>query len=65
MNFNADKTKLVVTGSVIDMNYYKDTKPWILNSERISVVENNDHLGLIVSGKSEEQKNVDANILQC
>ena len=65
VTFNADKTKLVVTGSVIDMNYYKDTKPWTLNNENISVVENNDHLGLIVSGKSEEQKNVDANVLQC
>ena len=31
----------------------------------ISVTENNDHLGLIVSGLDEEQKNVDSNINQC
>ena len=65
VNFNADKTKLVVTGSEIDMNYYKETKPWTLNHEQISVEEDNDHLGLIVSGRSEEQKNIDANILKC
>ena len=65
VNFNADKTKLVVTGSEIDMNFYKETKPWTLNHEKISVVEDNDHLGLIVSGRCEEQKNVDANILKC
>ena len=40
-------------------------KKWTLNHEKISVVEDNDHLGLIVSGRCEEQKNVDANILKC
>ena len=63
--YNGEKTKLVVTGSPIDMKYYEDTTPWTLNGERIKVVENNDHLGLIVSGRSEEQKNIDQNIQHC
>ena len=63
--YNGDKTKLVVTGSPIDRRYYEDTTPWTLNGERIKVVENNDHLGLIVSGQHEEQKNIDQNIQNC
>ena len=65
LKFNADKTKIVVTGSKVDMEFYKETTPWLLNDETISVVDNNDHLGLVVSGLDEEQKNVDQNILQC
>ena len=63
--FNAEKTKIVVTGSKIDMDFYKDTCPWTLNGERIPVVTNNEHLGLVVSGLDEEQKNVDRNISKC
>ena len=63
--FNADKTKIVVTGSRHDMDYYKDVGPWSLNGERIAVGTNNEHLGLIVSGLDEEQKNVDQNLTQC
>ena len=39
------------------MDFYKDTKPWTLNNERVSVVDENDYLGLLVSRKDEEQKN--------
>ena len=56
---------IVITGSKIDMQFYKDTKPWTLNGERVSVVDNNEHLGLVVSGHDEEQKNVDEKIQQC
>ena len=42
------------------MDYYGDTMPWSLNGERIAVVQNNEHLGLVVSGLHEEQKNVDS-----
>ena len=63
--FNADKTKLVVTGSQIDMNYYRDITKWTLNDETIAVCEDNEHLGLVVSGSNEEQKNVDSNIQEC
>ena len=38
---------------------------WTLYSEKIDVTDDNDHIGLIVSGQAEEAKNVDANIQQC
>ena len=60
--FGADKTKVTVTGSKHDIKYYKDIPIWSLNGENITVAENNDHLGLVVSGLDEEQKNVDKNI---
>ena len=65
LRFNAEKTKIVVTGSKVDMAFYKETCPWTLNGEKVKVVENNEHLGLIVSGSDEEQKNVDDNIINC
>ena len=60
--FGPDKTKVTVTGSKQDMAYYRDIKLWTLNGDTINVTENNDHLGLIVSGVDEEMKNVDKNI---
>ena len=63
--FNAGKTKATVTGSKLDMQYYKDIKMWSLYGDTIDVTEDNDHLGLIVSGQDEETKNVDANTQQC
>ena len=63
--FNADKTKIVVTGSKYDMDYFKEIRPWSLNGEKVKVVTNNEHLGLVVSGIHEELKNVDNNITQC
>ena len=65
LKFNAGKTKLVVTGSQTDMKFYTETGPWHLNGEKIPVVDNNVHLGLLVSGQNEEQKNADQNIQQC
>ena len=59
------KTKIVVTGSKLDMAFYKETSPWTLNGEKVKVVDNNEHLGLVVSGSEEEQKNVDENIIKC
>ena len=35
---------------------------WTLGGARLPVTEDNDHLGLIVSGQDEEIKNVDKNI---
>ena len=60
--FGAGKTKVTITGSTHDMKYYKDIKMWSLYGEELTVSEDNDHLGLIVSGNSEEIKNVDKNI---
>ena len=65
LRFNADKTKVVVTGSKLDMAFYKDTTPWTLNGEKVKVVDCNEHLGLVVSGTDEEQRNVDENIIRC
>ena len=36
--------------------YYEDIQPWVMDNLSVSVKEDNDHLGLIVS---EEEKNVD------
>ena len=63
--FNPEKTKMIVTGSKIDMEYYQDIDICKLGGEKISVSENNEHLGLVVSGIKEEEKNIDANIGQC
>ena len=60
--FGADKTKVTITGSPKDMDYYKDISIWSLHGDPLRVEDDNDHLGLIVSGKKEEQKNVDKNI---
>ena len=65
LRFNAEKTKIVVTGSKLDMSFYKDTTPWTLNGEVVKVVDTNEHLGLLVSGAEEEQQNVDENIVKC
>ena len=63
--FNACKTRAVVVGSKIDMAYFEDICPWTLYGKKLSVVETNEHLGLLVSGLNEEQKNVDNNITKC
>ena len=63
--FGADKTKAVITGSKIDMQYFKDVKMWTLFDDQINVTDENDHLGLIVSGCDEERKNIDKNIQSC
>ena len=63
--FNANKTKVTVTGSKVDMQYYKDIKMWTLYGEAIEVTDDNEHLGMTVSGLEEEAKNVDENTQQC
>ena len=62
LTFGAEKTKVTVTGSVHDMNYYKNIPFWTLNGDYLEVSENNEHLGMIVSGLNEELKNIDKNI---
>ena len=44
------------------LSYYQDINMWTLGGARLPVTEDNDHLGLIVSGQDEEIKNVDKNI---
>ena len=62
ITYGASKTKITVVGSQIDMDYYCDTTPWIMGGQPVNVVENNDHLGQIVSGIRQEQKNIDERI---
>ena len=60
--YGPQKTVISVVGSKIDMQYYKDVQPWYMEGKPVSVKENNDHLGLEVSGLREEEKNIDAKI---
>jgi hypothetical protein len=62
IKYGASKTKITVVGSQVDMQFYSDTTPWIMDNERVKVVENNDHLGQIVSGSRQEEKNIDERI---
>ena len=50
IKYGASKTKITVSGPVIDINYCHDTKPWKMDGQSIKVVEDNEHLGQIVSG---------------
>ena len=56
------KTKITVSGPDVDVQYYKDTQPWNMAGQPIEVVENNEHLGQILSGSRQEEKNVDLRI---
>lgn len=62
VTYGAAKTKVTVVGSEVDMNYYRDVTPWRLDDQPVKVTENNEHLGQIVSGVNQEQKNVDCRI---
>ena len=62
VTYGAAKTKVTVVGSDIDMQYYSDTTPWQLDGQKVKVTVDNDHLGQVVSGVSQEQKNVDLRI---
>ena len=53
--FGPDKTKVTVTGSKHDIAYYKDISLWTLHGGALAVTEDNEHLGLIVSGTDEEE----------
>ena len=56
IKYGADKTKVTVVGSDIDRNYNQNVQPSKMNNDVIKVVENNDHLGQIVSGKNVDQR---------
>ena len=59
IKYGASKTVVSVVGSKVDMDYYQDIQPWVMDNLPVSVKEDNDHLGLIVSGNREEEKNID------
>ena len=62
IRYGAEKTKITIVGSEIDMQYYQDTTPWTMGGECVKVVENNEHLGQVVSGIRQEAKNIDLRI---
>ena len=62
IKYGATKTKITVVGSTIDMQYYMDTAPWTMDNGRVKVVEDNEHLGQIVSGYQQELKNIEERI---
>ena len=62
IKYGATKTKVTVVGSEVDQNYFSDVKPWIMDGEVVQVVEDNEHLGQIVSGKNQEDKNIDLRV---
>ena len=44
------------------MQYFQDTTPWTMGGGFVKVVENNEHLGQVVSGSRQEAKNIDLRI---
>ena len=62
IKYGALKTKVTVVGSEIDSIYFYEVTPWVMDGETVQVVENNEHLGQIVSGTNQEEKNVDLKI---
>ena len=56
ITYGASKTKITVSGSAIDRQYYSDTTPWTMDGK---VVEDNKHLGQIVIGSNQTIKNID------
>ena len=64
VRYGADKTKVVISGPEIDRKYYCELKPWVLYGERVEVVENNEHLGQVISGDRQTGKNIDRRIMK-
>ena len=62
VTYGAAKTKVTVVGSALDMQYFSDVRPWHLNKQKVKVTVDNDHLGQIVSGVDQEQKNIELRI---
>ena len=62
VTYGPGKTKVTVIGSDIDMRYYSDVRPWQLNGQPVNVTVDNEHLGQVVSGIDQEQKNIDLRI---
>ena len=62
--YGASKTKITISGPEVDRQYYKDTSPWSMNGENVKVVDENDHLGQIISGDRQVEKSIDARIIK-
>ena len=62
IKYGASKTKVTVVGSEIDRKYYQDVSPWKMDDETVKVVDDNEHLGQVVSGNKQEEKNIDVKL---
>ena len=62
VTYGAAKTKVTVVGSRVDVDYFHDVKPWVMDGKMVQVVEDNEHLGLVVSNDNQAQKNVDLKV---
>ena len=59
IKYGASKTKITVVGSDTDTTYFRDILPWKMDNNTVEVVEDNEHLGQVVSGCRQEEKNID------
>ena len=59
VTYGASKTKVTVVGSNLDVKYFEDTSPWVMDGKKLEVSENNEHLGQIISNYDQEKKNID------
>ena len=50
---------MTVVDSAADMQYYGDVSTWQMDGQTVTVAVDNDHLGQVVSGLAQEQKNLD------
>ena len=62
VTYGASKTKITVVGSGVDVEYFQDVRPWTMDGKEVQVVEDNEHLGLVVSNINQAQKNVDMKV---
>ena len=49
ITYGASKTVISIVGSKADATFYCDTQPWSMDEQKVSIKEDNEHLGLIVS----------------
>ena len=53
VKYGTSKTKITISGPAADQNYYAGVCPWTMDGQKVSVTENNEHLGQIVSGTTD------------
>ena len=62
VEYGASKTKITISGPEVDRTYYKEVSPWSMDGEKVKVVDDNDHLGQVISGERQVGKNIDLRI---
>ena len=54
----------MISGPTVDGEYYEEVKLWKMENEVVDVVDENDHLGQIISGTNQVEKNINYRITQ-